>query len=127
MEKLKDVFRVDEVTIGHGGDYTVGLASEYSSIQLSDELADILDETGMLEQFKRELFDLLKKYDDEVCEMQDDVTELGSSISELIANMSYKEILERIEVLEKERQESIFSKTHKIELYLLKQEVEKNE
>lgn len=125
MNEIRKYFNVEEITIGHGGDSSVGLPCEYTYIQLSDEMAEILQDNGTTEHFKNELFELFKKYNDEVQECTDDVDEYSDSIYEMIPDMSKNEMKERIEELEEEKKTSnLFSKIHKMELFILKSEVE---
>lgn len=58
-------------------------------------------------------------------ECTDDVDEYSDSIYEMIPDMSKNEMKERIEELEEEKKTSnLFSKIHKMELFILKSEVE---
>lgn len=116
-DEIRENFRVDEITIGHGGDRSVGIPSEYSQIMLSDEMAEILHDNGTTEEFKNELLELFKKYNDEVYEMTDDLAEVSSCLYEISYDMEKEEIENRINVINRKNYKE---KQDKIELFILK-------
>lgn len=129
MNKIREVFDVDEIIIGNGGDYSVGIRADYSTVLLSDSLKDCLKQNGELENFKKELYELFKKYDDEVEEVKDDLDDIGDCVYEITSDMMYEEKLKRIDELtdkqnKKKKQGLELSKLRQIELYVLKQQVE---
>lgn len=123
MNKIKENYRVDEIKIGHGGDRSVGIPSEYSMVLLSDEMAEILKENDTLQDFKKELFALFKKYNDEVCEVTDDLDEYSSGIYEVVNDMLFDEKSERVKELLQLRKVKQLSKIEEIELFILKDEL----
>lgn len=115
---IKELFRVDEINIGHDGDRSVGESNEYSVILLSDELAEQLYDNKTVDLFKKDLVELFQKYDDDCRTISDDVEEIVSAYCEEQTTATKKENLTRMKELSKKRN---LDKKTRIELYLLKE------